>query len=79
MYLLLSGKVEVFYETKEGQRFTVLFHQAPFLFGELEVWDKRQYIANVQALERSEVYKVSHTQFKEMIHENHQIAVIWQG
>lgn len=74
-YLLLEGKVEVYCESKEGQRVTVIYHEAPFIFGELEIWDGRKCLASVRAIERSETLVLDRSAFLKLVHSHHQVAV----
>lgn len=74
-YLLLSGKVEVFYTTEEDERVTIIFHKAPFMFGEIEIFEERPYLASVSAIEPCETMAVSKKNYLEMLHTSHQLAI----
>lgn len=74
-YLLLKGKVEVFQQSEVGLRITVLYHEAPFFFGEIELFEERAYSANVKAMESCETLVVSKNNYLKILHSNHQVAV----
>src|SRR5687767_10958979 len=50
-YFLLDGKVGVYAESKERVKTTIIFHQAPYLFGFIELWRERPYIGSIIAIE----------------------------
>jgi CRP/FNR family transcriptional regulator, cyclic AMP receptor protein len=75
VFLLLEGKVEVFYRSKSGDKTTIIFHQAPFIFGEVEVWGSRPCLASVAAFEPSVTLALTKHRFLTMLHSNHQVAI----
>lgn len=75
MFLILEGKVETFYTSKEGQKTTIIFHEAPFITGEIELFEERKYLANVVALEPCKTRVLSRKQFLELLQANHQVAI----
>lgn len=74
-YILVDGKVEVFYLSREGVKTTILFHNAPFVFGEVEVWEQHPYLANVVAMEPCEVVVLSRKDYFQLLHSNHQVCL----
>ncbi len=74
-YLLLQGKVEVFYKSRKGLKTTIILHNAPNIFGVLEFHDERPRLAYVSAIEKSTLLIFSKKQYFEMLQKNHQIAI----
>ena len=38
VHLLLEGRVRVESESKDGKRTTIIFHEAPYIVGHIEIW-----------------------------------------
>src|SRR4051812_23712731 len=49
-YFLIDGKVAVNYEAQDGNKTTVMYHFAPYIFGEIEILEGARYVGNVVAL-----------------------------
>lgn len=74
-YILISGKVEVFYTAKNDRRATLIFHQAPFIFGEFEIWSEMPYLASVQASEKCELLVLKKGAFLSLLNTSHQFSI----
>lgn len=74
-HLLLSGKVEVFYTSPTGDRATIIYHQAPFIFGEVELWGEHPYLASIQAMEDCTTRLLSKRDYIQLLHSNHQACI----
>lgn len=74
-YLLTKGKVEVFYLSKDGEKTTIIYHEAPFIFGEVELWEEHPYLANVAALEICEIIEIPKRDYLRILHSNHQVCI----
>ncbi len=74
-FLLLDGKVGVYAEAKSRVRTTIIFHQAPYLFGFLELWRERSYLASIVAIEPCSTIVVSKKDYLKLLHSNHQVCI----
>lgn len=74
-YLLTQGKVEVFYTSRSGEKITVIYHEAPFIFGEVELWENYPYLASVATLEPCETIVIPKRDYLRILHSNHQVCV----
>lgn len=75
MFLILEGKIETFYLSKEGEKTTIIYHEAPFITGEIELFEERKYLANVIALEPCRTLIVTRKQFLNLLQSNHQVCI----
>ncbi len=74
-YLLLEGKVEV---TTTGPRKTlvhIMLHQAPSLFGIIEIWREEKHLGNIVALEPCTTLELDKAAFLRLLHSSHQACV----
>ncbi len=74
-YLLLEGKVEV---TTTGPRDTevhIMLHQAPSLFGIIEIWREARQLGNVIALEPCTTLQLDRAAYQRLLHSSHQACV----
>lgn len=75
LFLLLEGKIETYYRSSQGEKTTIIYHSAPFITGEIELFDGRPYLANVVALEPCRTLVASRKQFLAMLQANHQVCL----
>lgn len=75
VFFFLEGKFEVFYLSREGIKTTIIYHEAPHITGEIEVFDNHRYLANVMALEPCDTIRLTKKQYLELLHSNHQICI----
>lgn len=73
--LLLEGKVGVSAESHEGIKATLIFHEAPYIFGEIEVWQEKPYLGSVVAIEPCTAITLTKAQYLKMLHSNHQVSI----
>lgn len=73
--LLVEGRVGVQAETSSGRKTIFIFHDAPYIFGHLEVWDNKPVIANVVAMESCSALILSREEYLQLLQSNHQLAV----
>lgn len=74
-YLLLTGTVEVFYEAPRAARASIIFHRAPFLFGEIELFAECHSLASVGAMSPCEVAEITRAHYLGLLHAHHQVAI----
>lgn len=75
VHLLLDGKVGVYAESPEGIRAAMLFHEAPWIFGHVETFHQKLFMANVEATEPCTVVVVPRAEFLKLLHGSHQAAI----
>jgi CRP/FNR family transcriptional regulator len=73
-FILVEGRLKICSENCEGMQTTILYHSAPFLFGEIEIIDQFPYTASVIALEPSQAIVMSRAEYISMLHGNHQFC-----
>lgn len=64
IYLIVSGKIEIFKSTADGWKQTLSVLSAGGFFGELSIIEDRNHEANAVALEESELLLISKEDFK---------------
>lgn len=74
-YLLLDGKVGVFSESKDGMRTAIIFHEAPFVLGVIELARERAYLGTVEAIEPCSTIVITRKDYLRMLQSSHQVAV----
>lgn len=75
VFIFLEGKFEVFYLSREGIKTTIIYHEAPHITGEIEVFDNHRYLANVVAMEPCDTLRLTKKKYLELLHSNHQICI----
>ncbi len=75
VYILIEGKVEVLAEGQDGRSAAIVFHQAPYLIGTIEIWRERPSLGSVIALEPCEVLVMSKREFLKFLNSNHQVCL----
>lgn len=73
--LLLDGKAGVYAQSPEGIKAAMLFHEAPSLFGHVEVFQQKPMLADVIASEPCVVLVAPRAEFLKLLHESHQAAI----
>lgn len=73
--LLLEGRVQVVGEAKAGKRTTIIFHEAPYIFGHIEVWKDLPNLGSVIAMEKCEAVIISKKEYFKLLQTNHQVAI----
>lgn len=74
MFVIQSGKVEIFKEIDGQKRFSVVFEKGDF-FGEMSLLESLPRTANALVLEDAELIVINSTIFDQMIRQNIEIAV----
>ncbi|MFH1652966.1 MAG: Crp/Fnr family transcriptional regulator [Pseudomonadota bacterium] len=74
-YILTEGRVEVFYISKGGHKTTVIYHKAPFIFGEIELLQNRPYVASVVATGSCKFLEITQEEYLELLNANQKVAV----
>ena len=74
-YLLVEGKVGVYAESHEGVKSTLVFHEAPCVLGEIEIWQERPYLGSVIAIEPCTTLVLNKNRYLKLLHSNHQVCV----
>lgn len=75
VHLLLEGRVRVESESKDGKRTTIIFHEAPYIIGHIEVWKDSPMLANVVAIEKCHVITMAKKDYLKLLQTNHQVAI----
>lgn len=75
IFLLVEGRVGVQAESKEGQKTTFIFHEAPYMVGHVEIWKDRPSLANVVAMEACSVFLLTKKDYLKLLQSNHQFAI----
>ena len=66
IYMIRSGKIEINKVTPDGWKQTLAVLTAGNFFGELSILEKREHEANAEAIEKSELLKLSKEDFERM-------------
>ncbi len=74
MFVIQSGKVEIYKEIDGQKRFSVVFEKGDF-FGEMSLLESLPRTANALVLEDAELIVINSTIFDQMIRQNIEIAV----
>jgi len=74
MFVIQSGKVEIYKEINGEKRFSVTFEKGDF-FGEMSLLESLPRTANAVVLEDAELIVINSTVFDQMIRQNIEIAV----
>lgn len=74
MFVIQSGKVEIYKEIDGQKRFSVVFEKGDF-FGEMSLLESLPRTANALVLEDAELIVINSTVFDQMIRQNIEIAV----
>jgi len=74
-YLLVEGKVGVSAESHEGIKSTLVFHEAPCILGEIEIWQERPYLGSVIAIEPCSTLVLNKKRYQKLLHSNHQVCI----
>lgn len=75
VHLLVEGRVRVESESKDGQRTTITFHEAPTILGHIEIWKDRPHLANVIAMEKCQSIALSKKDYLKLLQTNHQVSI----
>lgn len=74
-YMLLEGRVEVYYTSKDEEKTTIIFHEAPWVVGQVELWEEYPCLANVEAIEPCVALEMSKKDYLGLLHSSHQVAI----
>ncbi len=74
-YVLIEGKVGVYAESHEGIKSTLVFHEAPVVLGEIEIWQERPYLGSVVAIEPCTTLVMNKKRYIKLLHSNHQVCI----
>ena len=74
-HLLTEGRVGVFAEAPTGIKSAMVFHEAPFLVGGIELWMEKPNLGSVVAMEPCSSIVFSKKAFQELLQKNHQICI----
>ena len=75
MFLLLEGKVDIYYLSQEGIKTTLHYKEGPAIAGQIELFNGQPYLANVEALEPCNTIVLTRHDFMNLIHKNHQVCI----
>jgi len=75
VYLLTEGRVGVQADSKTGLKTTIIFHEAPYIVGHVELWKDRPSLANVIAIEKCEALEMPKKDYLKMLQANHQLSI----
>lgn len=73
--LLIDGKVGVYAEMPDATKTALIFHEAPAIFGHVEIFLEKPILGSVIAIEPCVGLIMPRTDFLKMLHGNHQIAI----
>lgn len=74
-HLLLEGKVEVSTTGPRDNEVHIMLHQAPSLFGIIEIWREARHLGNIVALEPCTTLELDKAAFLRLLHSSHQACV----
>lgn len=75
VYILTEGRIGVQADSKTGLKTTIIFHEAPYIVGHIEMWKDRPLLANVVAYESCEVIEMPKKAYLKMLQSNHQVSI----
>jgi CRP-like cAMP-binding protein len=74
-HLLIEGKVEVTTTGPRGAEVHILLHQAPSLFGIIEIWREARHLGNVVAMGPCTTLTLDKAAYLRLLHSSHQACV----
>lgn len=75
VHLILEGRVRVESEAKDGKRTTIIFHEAPYIVGHIEIWKESPNLANVIAMEKCQAIVLTKKDYLKLLQTNHQVSI----
>ncbi|MBY0369226.1 Crp/Fnr family transcriptional regulator [bacterium] len=75
VFLLTEGRIGVQADSKTGLKTTIIFHEAPYIVGHVELWKDRPSLANVVAIEKCEALEMTKKDYLRMLQANHQVSI----
>lgn len=73
--LLIDGKAGVYAETPDGNKTALIFHEAPAIFGHVEIFQERPVLGSVIAIEPCVGLVLPRSEFLKMLHGYHQVSI----
>ncbi len=73
--LLVEGKAGVYAESSDGTKTALIFHEAPAIFGHVEIFQEKPTLGSVIAIEPCVGLVMARPEFLKMLHGNHQVAI----